>query len=263
MYYYIYDTFLSDKKYEKIIDKVKTRLLDLEIQGKHERLTLLKSIDELINDEVKRGANTVVLLGNNQTFLKVADVIAKNNITLGLIPIGPDNSIAECLGVPMEEAGCDVLAARKTAAFDMGRVNNQYFFSNIKITKSLDRLTILNNNYRIAPQASCLEIDISNFYFPPAGKRFERKMKNYSAQDQKLELIIKVKSPKRSWFRKKNNIDATIDSVIQSKRFEIKSFEYLPVLLDGYKVMKTPIVIEVEPQKLNVIVGKNRLKNIF
>ena len=42
MYYYVYDTYLSDKKYEKILDKVKTRLLDLEIQGKHERLTLLK-----------------------------------------------------------------------------------------------------------------------------------------------------------------------------------------------------------------------------
>lgn len=262
MYYYIYDTFLSDKKYEKTIDKIKTRLLDLEIQGKHERLTLLKSIDELINDEAKRGANTVVLLGNDKTFLKVVDAVAKNNITLGMIPIGENNNLAECLGVPMEDAACDVLAARKTVRFDLGRVGGQYFFSNVKITKSLDRVSILKDNYKIVPQQACVEADIYNFYFPRGEEKFERKMKNCSAQDQKLELVIKTKPKRAGWFRKKSEAGANIDSIIQSGRFEVKSFEYLPVLLDDYKVMKTPITVEVEPKKLNVIVGKNRLKNI-
>jgi len=96
MYYYIYDNYLTDKKYEKELDKIKTRLLDLEIQGKHEKLTLLKSIDELVKDEIKRGATTVVAVGNDKTFLKLVDVIAQSGVTLGLIPVGKeDNNLAK------------------------------------------------------------------------------------------------------------------------------------------------------------------------
>ena len=261
MYYYIYDTFLSDKKFEKVIDRIKTRLLDLEIQGKHEKLTLLKSIDELVNDEVKRGTNTVITIGNDKTFLKVVDSIAKNNVTLGLIPVGPDNNIAECLGVPMEEAACDVIAARKVVKFDLGKVGTQYFFSSLKINKNLDRLTIQKDNYKIVPRADCGSIEVLNFYFPSAKQKFERPMKKFSAQDQLVELVIRSKAVKRGWFRKKQE-NLKIDSIIQGNHFEIKSFEYLPVLLDEYKIIKTPVVVEVEPTRLKVIVGKTRLKTI-
>ncbi|NQT49676.1 hypothetical protein HQ571_03205 [Candidatus Kuenenbacteria bacterium] len=261
MYYYIYDTFLSDKKYEKTIDRIKTRLLDLEIQGKHEKLTLLKSVDELINDEVKRGVNTIIMLGNDKTFLKVIDVIANNNVTLGLIPVGPDNNLAKCLGLPMEDAACEVIAARKIVKFDLGKTNNQYFFSSLKINKNLDRLSIEKDKYKITLNPECQEIDVYNYYYPVGKQSFEKRMKKSSAQDQKIELVIWSKQKKRKLFSK-NQGELKIDTLIQGSLFDIKSFEYLPVVLDDYKVIKTPVKIEVEPEKLNVIVGKNRLKTI-
>ncbi len=261
MYYYIYDTFLADKKFEKIIDKIKTRLLDLEIQGKHEKLTLLKSVDELISDEVKRGINTVVVLGNDRTFLKVVNVIAKHNITLGLIPVGPDNNLAKSLGLPMEEDACEIIAARKIVKFDLGQVGEQYFFSNLKIDKNLDRLSVEKDNYKIVPKAECSSIMVSNFYFPATKETFEKKMKNYSAQDQKLELVINIKGAKKKWFNK-NEPQSKIDTIIQGKDFKIKSFEYLPLVLDNYKIIKTPVTVGVKAGALQVIVGKTRLKNI-
>ena len=91
MYFYIYDTYLADRKYEKVLDRIKTRLLDLDIQGKHEKLTLLKNIDELVEDEVRRGANTIIVVGNDKTFLKVVDAAVKNKVLLGLIPVGEGN----------------------------------------------------------------------------------------------------------------------------------------------------------------------------
>ena len=160
MYYYIYDTFLADKKYEKTIDRVKTRLLDLEIQGKHERLTLLKSIDELISDEIKRGNTTIIVVGNDKTFLKVVDIIAKNNATLGLIPIGPDNKIAEYLGLGLEDSACEVIAARTVVKFDLGKIENQYFFSRMQISKNLERLTIEKDSYKMTPNHNCSIIEL-------------------------------------------------------------------------------------------------------
>ena len=260
MHYYLYDTFLGDKKYEKVIDRIKTRLLDLEIQGKHEKLSLLKSIDELIADEVKRGANSIIVVGNEKIFLKVVDAAAKNNVSLGMIPVGENNHLAECLGLPLEEAACDVIAARKIVSFDLGKVNNQYFFSNLKITKNLDRLSIQKDSYKIVPRADCESVEVVNFYLPPLGESMERKIKKCSAQDELLELIIRRKGQKRRWFG--GGEKPQIDSLIQGNEFAIKSFEYLPALMDDYRVIKTPIKVEVEPGKLKVIVGKNRLKII-
>lgn len=267
MYYYLYDTFLSDKKYEKVIDRIKTRLLDLEIQGRHERLTLLKNIEELITDEVKRGANTVIVLGNDKTFLKVVEVVAKEGLTLGLIPLGPDNTIAQCLGIPLEDAACDVLAARKIVSFDLGQASaprgtsGQYFFSHLKINKNLNRLTIQKDNYQMVPQPGCVEVAIYNFHCPDESGNFERRFKKYSAQDQQLELMFKNPEKSKGWLRPKTK-KLKVDSLIQGAKFEIKSFEYIAVLLDGYKVLKTPLTINVVPNKLKVIVGKTRLKNI-
>ena len=261
MYYYIYDTYLSEAKYEKIIDRVKTRLLDLEIQGRHEKLTLLKSVDELVVDEAKRGTNTIIVVGNDKTFLKIVDAAAKNNITLGYIPIGEGNSLADCLGLPPEDKAAEVIAARKIVSFDLGRASNQYFFSNLTISKNLDRLSVEKDNYKIVPQSDCVEIGVSNFYFPVEGASFDRKMKKFSAQDQKLELVIKTQSGKKHWFSRRTN-GKRVDSVIQGTEFRIKSFEYLPITLDGYKILKTPVAVDVAPVMLKVIVGKSRLGNI-
>lgn len=262
MYYYIYDSFLNDKKYEKVIDRIKTCLLELDIQGRHEKLTLLKSIGELIEDEIKRGTNTIVVLGNDKIFLKVIDTVANNNVTLGLIPFGKENNkLAEYLGIPIGEGACDVLAARKVVKFDLGKANNTHFFSSLRISKNLDRLNIEKDNYKIVPQAGCQEMDVYNFYLPIEGEKEERKMQRFSAQDGKVELAIRVRGAKRGWFSKKGK-NSRIDSIIQGETFEIKSFEYLPVLLDNYKVLKTPVTVKVAEKKLNVIVGKNRLKNI-
>lgn len=261
MYYYVYDTFLSDKKYEKVLDKIKVTLLDLDIQGKHERLTLLKSIDELIKDEVKRGINTLVVLGNDKTLLRVIDTVGRNNITLGMIPIGPDNQIAECLGIPTEEAACEIIAARKIIQFDLGKANDQYFFSSLKVDKNINRVSIHKDNYRIVPQPNCVSFEIDNFYYPGAGEKYEKEMEKYSSQDGKLELVIRKHGKQGGWF-KKRVLQNPIDSIIQSKLFKIKSFEYLPVVLDGYKVIKTPVIVELAPCRLKMIVGKDRLKHI-
>lgn len=260
MYYYLYDTFLADSKFEKIIDRIKTRLLDLEIQGKHEKLTLLKSIDELINDETKRGISTIVVIGNDRTFLKVVDAAAKNNLTLGLIPVGEDNNIARSFGLAEVEAACDVIAARKIVRFDLGKIGSQYFFSNLKITKNLDRLQIQKDAYAMIPRPDCASVEVYNFYFPRGERAFEQKLARVNGQDQMIELVIKKKVRKGSWLRRKTG--ERIDTIIQSKIFDIKSFEYLPVVLDDFKIIKTPVRVEVEPLKLKIIAGKERRPEI-
>lgn len=257
MYYYLYDSFLSDAKYEKVIDKIRTRLLDLEIQGKPAHLSLLKSAEELIEDEVKNGIKTVVVVGNDRTFLKVINVIARNNLTLGIIPIGEDNAIAEYLGIPPEELACDTLAARKVEQIDLGKANDIYFFSNILIDKDLSRISIEKDSYKIVPQQNCQYVQIYNLNYKGIGKNSV--LGKIDPKDGYLDLVTVEKNGAASGIfkSKKNNVTFS-ETIVRAKELQIKSFEYLPVKLDASYVLKTPIKVTVDEKKLKLIVGKFR-----
>jgi len=258
MYYYLYDTFLNDHKYERVLDRIKTKLLDLDIQGKHERLSLLKNVEGLVNNEVKRGANTIIIIGNDKSFLKAVDIIAKNQVTLGIIPIGSPNNIAEILGIPTGEQSCEVLAARKIAQLDLGQISNFYFLSNIKATKNLDRLSISHQGYKVIPKVASSEVAIYNFYVPEEGL-VDRKLDKVNPQDEKLDLVIKSEKAGAGFgkiFSKKIKIN--VNTIIKGTNFEIKSFEYLPLMIDGYKMIKTPVSVKIADKKLKVIIGKSK-----
>jgi len=102
MYYYIYDSFLSDKKYRKLLAQIETRLTDLGINGKINRLSFLKNIRDLITDEIKNGQNTIVVLGNDSTINKVINIIADLDVFLGIIPIGKEKKFQNFWACPRD-----------------------------------------------------------------------------------------------------------------------------------------------------------------
>ena len=78
------------------------RLTDLGLNGKIIRLSGIKNIRGTIQNEIKLGAKTIVAVGNNQTVNKIIGAIIEadiygdfqKNTLLGIVPIGPDNSIS-------------------------------------------------------------------------------------------------------------------------------------------------------------------------
>lgn len=133
MYLYLYDSFLNNPRFNNKLVKIETRLTDLGIGGKISRLSPLKNLRELIDEEVKAGVKTVVAVGNDKTLVEVINVMAKCRVVLGYIPIGEQNSAAKILGIPVEEKACDVISARKIERIDLGKINGNYFLGDIKI----------------------------------------------------------------------------------------------------------------------------------
>src|SRR3989338_2880950 len=103
MYLYLYDSFLNQKKYTSALARIETRLTDLGIGGKICRLSPLRNIKELIADELANGVKTIVVVGNDKTLSEAINFVAQHDVTLGLIPIGPNNSLAGQLGLPAGE----------------------------------------------------------------------------------------------------------------------------------------------------------------
>ena len=252
MYFYIYDSFLNQKKYENILHRIERRIFDLGLSGYVEKLTILKSMKEIVGEAVRRNADTIVAVGNDQTVNKIISFLPNHSTVLGIIPVGEKNRIAHVLGVEEGEKACDTLSARIIEKIDLGKVNNCYFLSCLEIPYE-ENLTMECENYNIMPLAP-QHISICNFgnIFKPGLE----KMNN--PKDGLLEAVIteKRKFSLGDLFKQ----STARASVFPIKRIKIKSAgESIPLVADGSTIVKTPVMVEVLPKRLKIIVGKNRL----
>lgn len=250
MYLYIFDPFLGHKKYKKVLDKIETRITDLEISGRIVKLTLLDSIQEVVRDGVKRGATTIIIVGNDKTFCQAASAIADLDASLGFIPIDNNNKISEILGIPQEESACEVISARLIENLDLGRVNNHFFLSSVDISSS--KVVIGNNGWLASLSNKITRVKISNLDV------FLDKISQ--PQDGLFEVILERDAGGVfSFFSfKKGKI---IDSLLLLKKIKIDSpnnKKGIQVLIDNWRVIKTPVEIEMPSRKIKIIVGKKR-----
>lgn len=264
MYSYIYDSYLGDKKYEKGLIRLENMVTDLGINGPIHKLSILKSLREIVQDEITSGVNTIVTVGNDNTVTQIIDVIAKKNITLGIIPMGPENKIASALGITSDNA-IESLSKRVTQKIDLGKVNDIYFLSSLQITNT--NAIIQSSGYKIEPRFSSYNIDIYNFILNANNQIRDLSPQVFNPLDGTLEAVI-YKAGKESFVGrifKKQRLD--ISTFLPFKKIKIKKpytdglggeKEETRVLVDEQKIIKMPLEIEVVPSCLKVIVGKDR-----
>lgn len=246
MYCYIYDEFIQDKRYERELVRIENRLTDLDISGKVLRLALFRNAEEMIRDEVRRGVSTVIAVGNDKTVRKVLDAVADSGVTFGMIPLGPDNSLARILGVPNGVAACDVLSARIIESIDIGTVNGRRFISGVSCKNFKAEITC-EGKFRIAPKQTG-ELEIINLCAKEGDKSLSDPCDGY------LEVILKVAYP-RGLFRRRR----IGKSVLPAQNFSIRSEKSMALFADGEEITGTRFDIGVEPNLLRVITGKARL----
>ncbi len=247
MYYYLYDSFLNEKKYQTNLAKIESRLASLGINGKINQLSFLKNIKQILQEEIKRGVKTVVIVGNDQTIGQIINLAADLDVVLGIIPIGGrSNKIARLLGIPSGEAACNALSSRIIKKIDLGKINNHYFLTSIELG---------GKNF-------LLECD-QNFFLQPANQKNENiitiaNLDDYPGtgirpNDGRLNLFIKNIQKK---LLVKKEITA---SRLTAEKIKITSSKTLAIFLnDEQKIFKTPAEIKISPKKIRIIVGKHR-----
>ena len=253
MYLYIYDLFLQDKRYLTAIARIEARLNELGINGKIERLSILKSMKELITDGIKAGAKTVVAVGNDQTMSEVIRLTAGKRVTLGFIPVGEKSRVAAFLGVPQEEAACTVLSRRIVEHIDLGKINNQYFFSSVEIPAQHVTLEC-DGRYRVTSPEPTARVSVCNTNL--LGERFRGRQWS-DPKDGRLEAIVRGETKSRfpAFFGGRTN---TTESIFPVRRMKVTAEPSVTLVADGHYRVKTPATLEIVPKKLAVIVGKTR-----
>ena len=244
MYLYIYDSCLKDKKYKNLINKIENRIIDLDIKGKTLHLNLLKSIDNFINSEIKQGAHTVVIIGDDKTFSHALNDVISKNIVVGYIPIESKSYFGEMFGIPSGELACNILSGRIIKKIDVGKINKKYFLHSLKIEKANDVIIKIDNfEIKAAPGNQIL---IKNFTSDKLEKNHET-----NPTDGILDLFIEKQG---NIFHK--NSKHTLFTI---KKIDIiAKNESVPIILDDYQIINTPAKIKIADEKLKIIVGSNR-----
>lgn len=243
MYCYLYDEFIQqDKRFERELLQVENRLTDLGIAGKISRLALFRNAHEMIQDEIDRGVETLVVVGNDETIRKVIDVVADNDVVLGIIPFGSNNKLAELMGVPNGIAACDVLSARRVETIDIGTVNGRRFITGVTVPNFKAEITC-DEKFRIFP-TSRADLEIRNL------------AEVSDPRDGILNTVIRA-AVKKGWgmFGRKQMQESTLPM----ESLAIRSEKPISIYADGEELSGTRFDIGVEPKMLKVITGKSRL----
>jgi hypothetical protein len=248
MHVYIYDGFLGNHKYSKILAKIETRLTDLGLNGKICRLGVIKNYQDLIMGEIRRGAKTIIAVGNDETLSKVINSMGGYDIPIGFIPVGKEkNSIAAYLGIEPELAACDILSARRLTKLDLAQANQYYFLTEASISGK-DTLVALEKGFSIEAPNSAL-IKIINLPLTHDKNDLAR----FNPNDGQLELYIKTEED--SGFLKKKVFG---ESIFTAERFFIENKKQQTLLLDNSVGIIPPVEIKLAKQSVTLIVGKSR-----
>lgn len=247
MYFYLYDTVTRDRKFAREIARIEQRLQTLGIGGRSEKLTVLKSMKDAVDGALKRGVDSVIVIGNDGSFSKVIAHAADRDILLGYIPVGSGSRLASLLGIPGGANACDILSGRIVERLDVGKANATFFLSFLELEQSKDLVLEFDQSFRAEGLDGAHRITLYNI------------SKYGKPTDGMLEACIApaVESGSRRMFQRGRTGGGA--SVIPFRSLRVKSAgASVTARADGQTVVKTPLTVAVAPKKLRVIVGKNR-----
>lgn len=253
MYVYLYDSFLKQKKFDNTIKAIETRLTDFGIAGKIIRLQNYSNAESLVEEEIKRGATTFVIVGNDATFGHVLSRAASCPTLFGFLPVGPDNSIADVLGIPVGVPACDILARRRKVKLDLGWFNNRYFVSRLHIPPHAIAVEY-DEKFKVSGRNnSKMELVVCNLqpFIWEAGRGQETV--TVHPQDGKLEACIRPIIGKGIWR------DVYDDpSIFPFEEMVVTGKTPFVVEADGKMSKETKVHIRLVKKRLEMIVGKER-----
>jgi len=245
MHTYIYDSFVSQKKYLAALNELETSLTDLGVGGRICRLSELRSLRDIVKQELRREPKTLVVVGNDWIVHQVLNLMIEFKVPLGLVPVGDqkDNLIAAGLGISLKEAP-QILSARRIVDMDLGVVNKKVFLRNAAWLADNVKIDI-DDNYTI--RISKAKMELINFL---SGADSDYAGQNPSPEDGRLNLLINKKEG--GWLKKEVS-----QTTICFKKIVIDG-AYQAIKLDNVSQTSSLENIEVLAKTLSVIVGKDR-----
>jgi len=243
MFFYLYDSFVLDKNYTNILNQIESRVIELGINGRVEKLTPLRNMKELLEQGMANEAHTIVVVGNDNTFIRALNVVAAHSVVLGYIPMENNSVIGTLCGITTPLEACNILSRRITKTIPLLKVNQNYALLNLNATLPTQTTIRCNDAFTLSTITSSTAFNVSTGALG-------------------CELTLQPQPMQTSWLQlsrrlgKKPSFQSTS---CRATKITLQCPEQsIPVLLDQTITIKTPITIQLKPKALKLIVGKGR-----
>ena len=242
------------------------------------------------------GVDRILVVGGDGTVNEVVQAIAHTQTSLGLIPAGTVNVLANEFGIPADyQAAAQIAVAGDCVSIDLGRANDRYFTMMVGIGyDAAVTYAMWPSLKKIAGQLAYVVSGVQNFFTHRASRM--RLRIDGMRRIRRLGYFLVVSNtrlyggPGRTVNELADTRDGLLDLTIfrsrrwyhvifgltrvffgRGKRFarieamrvrslDVKASRRLPYQLDGDNAGHTPVSIEVRPQALRLMVPKGAWK---
>jgi len=255
------------KNARKLKGKIKTYLAHLNLEGEFVEAKKKEDVTGIVKEALERKVDTIVAIGGDGIVNRVIQVIAEQDINLGVIPIGSTNFLANFLKINSWRKGCEILVKKEILNLNLGKINGErYFISSVELESDGDtkkgfwkkntkgytgvNINIENPESSLKVQAEASSIMVSSIPFPvPANIDLSEIM-----EKEELNIIIKNKSKNKE----KGSDEIT---VLAGRNIKISAKQKMDIKMDGERMSKDEIKdvkIEMVPKSLRVVTPKQK-----
>lgn len=281
MYYYIIDPQkTSQKNFERVQNQLYSSVSELRVSGEMNRVTTLRTIGQLVDTAFMRGATTIVGVGNDHTLQEIINAVGEKDVAIGYVPM-EQTELSTILGISDIRTACESLAHRRIEVLDLGQIQGGYFFSKVSIgvslesvqPKSLFDFSKFSEAGKLKPKPIKMEVDgLYSAQFEVAiGAIFNSRAAKYDNNriadptDGVLDvLLLPGLSSFDAWKYRGELASGCLEkipgcAVVHGKHITFSSAEGVNFYVGDRTIAKTPAVVEVIPNKIKMVVGKDRL----
>ena len=278
MHYYILDQHnLPMEKFEKLQTQVLGLLAEFKIAGEASRVTPLRSVQDLVDTASQRGASTLVACGSDDTFNLMLAALKGRDFTLGFIPFDENSNLAKILGIENIFLGAKTIAARRIEKIDLAKISGNYFISYLEfgvMSHNIKNASMWQSLKLLSSESKSFTIRVDDSYNVTINGLggLAANIRSTSCQGEKianptdgyLDLLILERLGKMQILKYRNAIsDGCLEKVPNTTVIKCKKIQFLEprgtnLTMLGRVVAKFPSTVEIIPQRLKMIVGKNR-----
>lgn len=236
---YVYDERLAEQKFHRDVASLEADLAGLGIGGRIARLSLFKKAKDSVEDFVRDGLRHVVIVGNDETLLRMMWFLPELPVTIGFVPVLGPSSFSALLGIKNTKAAIQALTGRLTATFDVGKVGDKFFLTKVVIPDTRAELEI-DGRFRLRPTEGGT-IVVSN-------------LGEGDPRDGLLDVRVSSSVAPKTFFRRRPK--ESFETVLQMTEGHVRSDEPVKLFVDGQALEGTSFKIGVLKKRARFLVGR-------
>ncbi len=278
MYYYIFDQGnLPIDKFEQMQTEITGLTAEFKISGETARITPLRSISDLVETASERGVKTLVVCGSDDTFNLVLAALKGRDFVLGFVPMDEKSYLGKILGQENIFSAVKAIAGRRLKKIDLAKIGNNYFVSFLEfgvMSQKLQNAGLFASLKMLSSEPKNVMVRIDDSYNVSIkalgglilnSRSTSCKNKTIAnPTDSYLDLLLLESLTRMQILRFRKAIaegcleQVPKTTIIKCKKIELLEPFGMSLSMLGRMVTKLPTIVEIVPQRLRIIVGKNR-----